>query len=96
MRDGGSPSTPPESHRQPAELAVDDVAVDLEFHSREAVFARLTLVNGALERIREGSYGLCGECGRPISARRLASDAAVALCVECQSSHENSRHPSTM
>ena len=38
----------------------------------------------ALQRMREGEYGYCVECGDEISAARLAAKPDVALCVDCQ------------
>jgi DnaK suppressor protein len=95
LRDGRSPGSPPESHVQPAESPLDDIARDLEFHSREATTARLALVEAALERLRDGAYGLCGECGERIAPKRLTHDPAAALCVACQAATETpTRTPS--
>jgi DnaK suppressor protein len=41
-------------------------------------------VSEALERIDEGSYGLCLECGQTIAATRLAALPWVAYCTACQ------------
>ena len=38
----------------------------------------------ALDRMREGSYGLCQDCGEPIGARRLAAVPWTGRCVRCQ------------
>ncbi len=45
--------------------------------------ARLPEVDAALERIAEGIYGVCLECGRPIAAARLEARPTAATCVEC-------------
>jgi DnaK suppressor protein len=44
---------------------------------------RLAELDGALERVRAGTYGTCAACGRPIAAERLAARPAALLCVEC-------------
>jgi RNA polymerase-binding transcription factor DksA len=41
-------------------------------------------VERALERVREGGYGLCEECGHRIPAERLRYQPAATRCVECQ------------
>jgi hypothetical protein len=41
-------------------------------------------VSGALERIDNGSYGLCLQCGQPIEVNRLAALPWVAFCIACQ------------
>jgi DnaK suppressor protein len=45
----------------------------------------LVQVNGALERMNEGNYGVCQRCGQPIGAERLKAFPYVAYCIECQS-----------
>ena len=45
----------------------------------------LVQVNGALERMSEGSYGVCQRCGKPIGEERLEAFPYVAYCIECQS-----------
>lgn len=45
----------------------------------------LDLVESALNRLEEGTYGLCEVCGRPIDRARLETLPYAAQCVECQS-----------
>lgn len=40
-------------------------------------------IRAALERMEEGEYGYCTECGEPIALKRLEIDPAVPLCVSC-------------
>jgi DnaK suppressor protein len=42
----------------------------------------------ALERIDNGNYGLCLNCGQPIPPKRLAALPWVAFCVTCQEETE--------
>ncbi|HLV89929.1 MAG: TraR/DksA C4-type zinc finger protein [Acidimicrobiales bacterium] len=42
-------------------------------------------IDKALERIEEGLYGTCANCGKEISPDRLAALPASILCVECKS-----------
>jgi RNA polymerase-binding transcription factor len=41
-------------------------------------------VEHALERLRQGSYGVCEGCGRRIPEARLSFQPAATRCVECQ------------
>jgi hypothetical protein len=41
-------------------------------------------VERALERLREGAYGMCEGCGRRIPETRLRCQPAATRCVECQ------------
>ena len=45
-------------------------------------------IDEALQRLEEGTYGVCGECGVDISEKRLAAVPFARLCVECQSREE--------
>lgn len=45
----------------------------------------LQLVNSALSRMDQGSYGACQRCGKAIAAARLEAFPYVAYCIECQS-----------
>ncbi|MGH2613777.1 MAG: TraR/DksA family transcriptional regulator [Thermomicrobiales bacterium] len=45
----------------------------------------LAQVNAALERMDEGTYGICQRCGKPIGEARLDAFPYVAHCIECQS-----------
>jgi RNA polymerase-binding transcription factor len=37
----------------------------------------------AIEKLAEGSYGTCDECGAPIAPGRLEARPESVLCVEC-------------
>jgi len=41
-------------------------------------------IRQALNRIDEGSYGICQECGDPIPFKRLEFHPTSTLCVHCQ------------
>jgi DnaK suppressor protein len=44
---------------------------------------RLADVDDALDRIAQGRYGRCEECGQPISTARLAARPAARTCISC-------------
>ncbi len=41
-------------------------------------------IDAAIERMNDGTYGMCGDCEEPISPRRLAAIPWATLCVRCQ------------
>jgi RNA polymerase-binding protein DksA len=45
-------------------------------------------IDEALERIEDGSYGECLECGEPISEPRLEAVPHARLCINCKSKEE--------
>jgi DnaK suppressor protein len=48
----------------------------------------LNMVEGALARIREGSFGECVSCGKEINAKRLEAVPWTRHCIECQEKAE--------
>ncbi len=42
-------------------------------------------IDAALKRMEEGEYGYCLSCGDEISPKRLDTDPAAPLCVDCAS-----------
>lgn len=49
---------------------------------------KLHAINEALEKIHEGSYGICEECGDKIGPGRLKVMPLAKYCVSCQSRME--------
>ncbi|HJR75526.1 MAG TPA: TraR/DksA C4-type zinc finger protein [Nitrospiraceae bacterium] len=41
-------------------------------------------LDGALQRLDEGAYGLCEDCRRPISEERLKALPFARRCIDCQ------------
>lgn len=45
-------------------------------------------IQQALERIEEGSFGICEECGQPIEEKRLIARPVTTQCIECKEEQE--------
>jgi DnaK suppressor protein len=45
-------------------------------------------IQEALQRLQEGEYGVCEECGEEIAIERLKARPVTTLCIECKSSQE--------
>jgi RNA polymerase-binding transcription factor DksA len=45
-------------------------------------------VDCALEKLENGTYGICEECGQPIALERLRALPSAALCVSCKRQEE--------
>jgi RNA polymerase-binding transcription factor DksA len=52
------------------------------------VTCTLDEVDRALEKLDAGTYGICEECGQPISMERLRVLPSAALCVPCKRQEE--------
>ncbi|MGO9403257.1 MAG: TraR/DksA family transcriptional regulator [Terriglobales bacterium] len=48
----------------------------------------LNMVDSALSRIREGSFGECVSCGKEINAKRLEAVPWTRHCIACQEKAE--------
>ena len=51
---------------------------------RDRAVAQLILVDAALTRLDDGSFGACVRCGKPISVARLEALPWAAYCIDCQ------------
>ena len=51
---------------------------------RERAEHELALIEDALARIANGTFGVCLDCGRPIAPGRLEALPWAARCIECQ------------
>ncbi|WP_018411914.1 TraR/DksA family transcriptional regulator [Methyloversatilis thermotolerans] len=63
--------------------------VDLALTDIETV--ELNALDAALQRMAEGRYGLCEDCGTDIPAARLAAEPEASLCIDCQRARERGR-----
>jgi DnaK suppressor protein len=45
-------------------------------------------INQALERIEDGTFGICEDCGEPIGAKRLEARPVTTQCIDCKTKSE--------
>jgi RNA polymerase-binding transcription factor len=62
---------------------------DLALRDRAA--QQLELVDAALARLADGSFGTCVRCGEPIAPERLEALPWAAHCIGCQSAVDKAR-----
>lgn len=74
-----------------AEDAQDTADQAVFSYQKELLFTRgthdhgqLSLVKGALQRLKEGSFGECIHCGNPIGEKRLEALPWTPYCIDCQ------------
>jgi RNA polymerase-binding protein DksA len=53
--------------------------------------AQLVQVEAALQRMDDGTYGRCTDCGQPIPAARLEARPQSSTCMACQRAAEGGR-----
>ena len=79
--------------------ARDIVTKQMQYHARHEMELRmlteegnvLQLIEDALQRLADGEYGRCQECGEMISEGRLKIRPYAVFCVKCKSRHEQMR-----
>lgn len=83
-----------------ADAANEDDLVDVatETFEREkglalesSVQGILEMVEEALQRVRDGTYGICDGCGKPIDGKRLRAIPYARLCIKCKEREERHR-----
>jgi DnaK suppressor protein len=67
-----------------ADRASSSYQKEFLFHQSNNERQTLQMVEGALSRIREGSFGECISCGNEINAKRLEAVPWTRHCIECQ------------
>ena len=65
-----------------------DTQRGLAFTLQERESAELVAIDAALQRIADGSYGLCVDCGVSIPTARLHAAPTAVRCVDCQAALE--------
>ena len=71
-----------------AEASVADLLYDLDLAVMDQHLASLRDVEHALDRMRQGTYGVCVDCGKPIPYARLHAYPTAARCLEDQERFE--------
>ncbi len=61
---------------------------NFELRIRDRERKLINKIREALERIEDGSFGLCESCEEPIGAERLRVRPVTTLCIECKTEQE--------
>ncbi len=80
---GGTESFPDVTDRASQE---SDRNFELRIRDRERKLAKK--MREALQRIEEGTFGICDVCGKKISDKRLMARPVTTLCIECKTKQE--------
>ncbi len=65
-----------------------DLMVDVNLAEIDRDLEELRLIDRAMARLGEGSYGHCDTCGSPIEIARLRATPFASRCFDCQSAYE--------
>jgi len=77
-----------DSTQDSADRCVANLSKESLFERRSQRRTLLRMVDAALERIADGSFGTCVGCARDIPVRRLRALPWTQLCIRCQEEME--------
>ncbi|HXW09505.1 MAG TPA: TraR/DksA family transcriptional regulator [Steroidobacteraceae bacterium] len=72
-----------------------DLIVDVSLAEIDRDLEELRVIDAALLRVADGSYGTCSVCDRPIEVRRLEATPHAARCIDCQTVYERTHFSRT-
>ena len=77
-----------QSHADPNDRATaeSDRGFDLRLRDRDRKL--IGKIKEALERIDQGTFGVCQDCGQPIEEKRLEVRPVTSQCIECKEDQE--------
>lgn len=71
-----------------ADKAANSYAKEFLFSQSNSERTHLQLVTAAIGRLKNGSFGICEECGEPIELKRLEAVPWTPYCRGCQEEEE--------
>jgi RNA polymerase-binding transcription factor len=71
------------------EQSVDDFVQEVDFALMEMKSRTLGKIDEAIQRLEDGTYGICPECDAEISEARLTALPFASLCRDCQENLES-------
>jgi DnaK suppressor protein len=77
-----------EPSSDPMELASNDSDRDFLLRLRDRERKLMVKIKEALERVEDGTFGICEECGEKISEKRLRARPMTTLCIDCKHEQE--------
>ena len=71
-----------------ADKAASAYSKELNFSLSDGERNLLMLIEEAFNRVREGNYGSCSNCGNPVGEKRLSAVPWTPYCIDCQELQE--------
>ena len=73
------------------DVATETFEREKELAIESNVQGMLKMVDEALQRVRNGTYGICVGCGKAIDSNRLRAIPYTRLCIKCKEREERHR-----
>lgn len=78
-----------ESFPDPTDRATLESERNFTLRIRDRERKLIVKIKEALERLEQGVFGLCDQCGEDISEQRLRARPVTTLCIKCKQAQEN-------
>ncbi len=79
---------PKENFADPTDRASHETDRNFELRIRDREHKLIKKVKKALQRIDDGTFGICESCGEDISIARLKARPVTTQCIECKTRDE--------
>lgn len=84
----GMSETPDESFPDPTDRAAHETDRNFLLRVKDRERKLITKTKEAIEKIDNGTYGVCESCGEEISEKRLMARPVTTCCIECKKEEE--------
>ena len=81
-------TAPKENFPDPTDRASHEANQNFELRIRDREHKLIKKINKALDRIENGTFGICETCGEDISIERLKARPVTTQCVDCKTNAE--------
>ena len=82
-------NTPKGNFPDPTDRATYEADRNFELRIRDREHKLIKKVKKALDRIDQGTFGICEKCGEDISIKRLQVRPVTTQCIECKTKEES-------
>jgi DnaK suppressor protein len=79
---------PKDNFPDPTDRASYEADRNFELRIRDREHKLIKKVKKALDRIENGTFGICEKCGEDIAIERLKARPVTTLCIECKTKEE--------
>lgn len=81
-------TTPKDNFPDPTDRAALEADRNFMLRIRDRESKLIKKIKKALERIENGTFGICESCGEDISIKRLKARPVTSQCIDCKSKEE--------
>ena len=77
-----------ENFPDPNDRASLEADRNFELRIRDRERKLIAKMQEAIRRIDDGTFGICGDCGGPVSEKRLLARPVTTQCIDCKTKQE--------